>query len=77
MKTYLYLEMQLNSLNSWYNRFNKIGIMTAEGMFYVLAFRAAKMSQKLRPFENSCNRIGKCTEFSENIPKVEKVCKKL
>jgi len=51
--------------------------MTAEGMFYVLAFRAAKMSQNLRPFGNSCNRIGKCTEFSENIPKVEKVCQKL
>jgi len=51
--------------------------MTAEGSFYVLAFREAKMCQKLRPFANSCNRIEKCTELSENIPKVEKVCQKL
>jgi len=51
--------------------------MTAECMFYVLAFRVAKMGQKLRPFANSCKRIGMCTEFSENIPKVEKVCQKL
>jgi len=51
--------------------------MTAEGMFYVLAFRVAKMCQKLKPFANSCNRIGKCAEFSENIPKAEKECQKL
>jgi len=48
--------------------------MTAEGLFYVLAFRVAKMCQKLRPFANSCNRIGKCNEFPENIPNVEKLC---
>jgi hypothetical protein len=51
--------------------------MTAEGLFYVLAFRVAKMRQKLRQFANICNRKGKCTEFSENIPKVEKVGQKL
>ncbi len=46
--------------------------MTVEVMLYVLA-----MYRKLRPFANSCNSIGKCTEFSENIPKVEKVGPKL
>jgi len=51
--------------------------MTAKGRFYVLAFREAKMCQKLRPFTNSCNRIGKCTEFSENVAKVEKGFQKL
>jgi hypothetical protein len=51
--------------------------MTAEGRFYVLAFREAKMCQKLRPFANSCNKIGKCTEFSENMPKVVKVGQKV
>ncbi len=49
-------------------------MMTAEGMLYVLAFRVAKMCQKLRPFANSCNRIGKCTEFAENIPKYAQSC---
>jgi hypothetical protein len=51
--------------------------MTAEGMFYVLAFRVAKMCKKLRTFANSCSRIGKCIEFLENIPKVEKVGQKV
>jgi hypothetical protein len=51
--------------------------MSTESMFYVLALRVAKMCQKLRPFANSYNRIGKCAEFSENIPNVEKVCLKV
>jgi len=38
--------------------------MTAECMFYVLAFRVAKMCPKLRPFVNSCKKIGMGTEFS-------------
>ncbi len=51
--------------------------MTAEGMFYVLAFRDATMCQKLRPFAKSYYRIGKCIEFSANTPKVEKICQKV
>jgi len=50
------------------------GFMSAEGMCYVLAFREAKMFQKLRPFANSCNRIGKCTE---SVTIADQVCQKL
>ena len=61
------------SRNNWHYTI----VMTAEGMFYVLAFRVAKMCQKLRPYANSCSRIGKCIEFSENEPNVDKVCWKV
>jgi hypothetical protein len=49
--------------------------MTAEGMFYVLAFREAKMCQKLRPFASSCNRIGSVLNFQKIYQRLRKFAK--